>query len=139
MKSRESLIRLKRFQVDERRRHVAQIEAMVAEFNRMADELDQQIVAEQDRVGIHDVSHFAYPTFAKAAMQRRDNLKASADELQGQLDAARDDLAEAVEELKRFELLDEREQERARDAVNAAEQAELDEIGRRRRNLSMMG
>ncbi|MCC2113992.1 MAG: flagellar FliJ family protein, partial [Hyphomicrobiales bacterium] len=65
------------------------------------------------------------------AMQRRDNLVASADELRQQLEQAQDELAEAAEELKRFELLDEREQERARGAVAAAEQAELDEIGRR--------
>jgi flagellar FliJ protein len=37
MKSRsESLIRLRRFQVDEKRRQVAQIEAMIADFERMA-------------------------------------------------------------------------------------------------------
>ncbi|MEZ5841997.1 MAG: flagellar FliJ family protein, partial [Hyphomicrobiales bacterium] len=74
-------------------------------------------------------------TFAKAAMQRRDNLVASADELRGQYDAAQDDLAEAVEELKRFELLDEREQEKAREQAAAHEQAELDEVARRRRGL----
>lgn len=52
MKSRESLIRLKQFQVDERRRQLAQIESMVDEFKRMARELDDQILAEQERVGI---------------------------------------------------------------------------------------
>ncbi len=131
MKSRESLIRLKRFQVDEKRRSVVQIETMIAEFDRMAGDLDRQIAQEQERVGIHDVTHFAYPTFAKAAMQRRDNLVASADELRQQLEQAQEELAEAVEELKRFELLDEREQERARGAIAAAEQVELDEIGQR--------
>ncbi|MGB8280814.1 MAG: flagellar export protein FliJ, partial [Pseudolabrys sp.] len=35
MKSRETLIRLKKFQVDEKRRKVAQIEAMIAEFDRI--------------------------------------------------------------------------------------------------------
>ena len=85
MKSREGLIRLKRFQVDEKRRQVAQIETMIAEFERMAKDLDDQINAEQERSGIHDVAHFAYPTFAKAAMQRRDNLLASAKELRDQL------------------------------------------------------
>ena len=34
MKSRETLLRLKRFQVDEKRRRVSQIEMMIAEFNR---------------------------------------------------------------------------------------------------------
>jgi len=129
MRSRESLIRLKRFTVDEKRRQVAQIESMIADFARMAAELDAQILAEQERVGIHDVAHFAYPTYAKAALARRDNLLASADELKGQLADARESLAEAFEDLKRFELLEERDQERERVERGAREQAALDEIG----------
>ena len=68
MKSRETLIRLKKFQVDEKRRKVAQIEAMIAEFDRIAGDLDREIKTEQDRAGIHDPAHFAYPTYAKAAI-----------------------------------------------------------------------
>ena len=64
MKSRETLIRLKKFQVDEKRRKVAQIEAMIAEFERIATDLDREIKTEQDRAGIHDPAHFAYPTYA---------------------------------------------------------------------------
>src|SRR5918998_549561 len=89
MKSRETLIRLKKFQVDEKRRKVAQIESMIADFDRMAVDLEREITTEQERAGIHDPAHFAYPTYAKAAMVRRDNLKRSADELKGQLEDAR--------------------------------------------------
>jgi flagellar export protein FliJ len=129
MKSRDTLLRLKRFQVDEKRRHVTQIESMVAEFHRMATDLDREIQQEQERSGITDVGHYAYPTYAKAAMTRRDNLVRSADELKGQLDAARDDLAEAFEDLKKLELLDERDASRERMEENAREQAAMDEIG----------
>jgi flagellar FliJ protein len=108
MKSRETLIRLRKFQVDEKRRRVAQIESMVADFDRMAADLDREIAGEQDKAGIHDPTHFAYPTYAKAALGRRDNLKRSADELKSQLEDARMALAEAFEELKKVELLDER-------------------------------
>jgi flagellar export protein FliJ len=131
MKSRNSLIRLKRFQVDEKRRQVVQIEMMIAEFERMAAELDDQIVAEQKRSGISDITHFAYPTFAKAAMARRDNLLGSANELRGQLDAAQAALAEAVEDMKKIELMEERDQMREKTAQDAAEQDELDEVAGR--------
>ena len=137
MKSRDSLIRLKRFQVDEKRRQVAQIETMIAEFERLAADLDQQILAEQQRSGIHDVTHFAYPTFARAAMQRRDNLRTSADELKEQLQDARDALAEAYEDLKKFELLDERDGERERVTQAAREQAALDEAAQRMRGRAL--
>lgn len=129
MKSRETLIRLKRFHVDEKRRQVAQIEAMIADFQRMANDLDREIAAEQSRAGIDDPGHFAYPTYAKAAMQRRDNLTRSADDLQGQLEDARAQLAEAFEELKKVEILEERDQNRERASEGKAEQAELDRIG----------
>jgi flagellar export protein FliJ len=129
MKSRETLIRLKKFQVDEKRRRVAQIEGMIAEFDRIAGDLEREIKTEQDRAGIHDPGHFAYPTYAKAAMQRRENLKRSVSELRAQLDEAQAHLGEAFEELKKVELLDERDQMRERAEEEAREQAELDAIG----------
>ena len=128
MKSRELIIRLKKFQVDEKRRKVAQIEAMIGEFERIATELDREIQAEQERTGIHDPAHFAYSTYAKAAIGRSENLKRSAEELVGQLDRARTALQESFEELKKVELLDERDQTRERPGEAARETAELDAI-----------
>ncbi|WP_029352788.1 flagellar export protein FliJ [Bosea sp. 117] len=109
MSSRDTLIRLKRFQAEEKRRHFVQIETMIAEFERMAHELDREIAVEQQRAGITDPNHFAYPTYARAAAGRRDNLKASADELKQQLDDARAALDAALEELGKVEALGERE------------------------------
>ena len=129
MKSRETLIRLKKFQVDEKRRKVAQIEGMIAEFERMAADLDREISSEQERSGINDPGHYAYPTYAKAAIQRRQNLKTSADELKAQLEEGKAMLQEAFEELKKVELLDERDQLRERAEQDAREQADLDAIG----------
>jgi flagellar protein FliJ len=115
MKSRETLIRLKKFQVDEKRRKVAQIETMIAEFDRMAGDLEREIRVEQDRSGIHDPAHFAYPTYAKAAIARRENLKRSAEELRIQLEEAKSALGEAVDDLKKVELLGVRDQMRERE------------------------
>jgi flagellar export protein FliJ len=129
MKSHESVIRLKRFQVDEKRQQASDIEAMIADFERMAADLDQQIEAEQKRTGISDAKHFAYSTFAKAAMQRRDNLRASVDELNAKLEAARDALEEAFEELKKVELMEEREMERGHELAAARGQAALGVAG----------
>ncbi len=129
MKSQETLIRLKKFQVDEKQRKVAQIETMIAEFERMAGDLEREIRVEQDRAGIHDPAHFAYPTYAKAAIGRRENLKRSADELRGQLEGVKGGLDDALDELKKAELLDERDQMRDREAEHAVEQSELEAVG----------
>ncbi|GHB39509.1 flagellar export protein FliJ [Pseudovibrio japonicus] len=131
MKNREGLLKLKKFNVDEKRRQVTQIETMLSDFDRMAEDLENQIVQEQKRVGIDDVSHFAYPTFARAAAQRRDNLKNSTEELKAQLVKAQDELTDAVSELKKIELMDERDQMRQRAAVEAIEQDGMDDIAGR--------
>lgn len=109
MKSSESLVRLKEFQVNDKRRQLNQIQLMMAEFDRMAAELEYQIAAEEKKAGISDPAHFAYPTFAKAARQRADNLQQSIRELQVQLDAAELALQEAEAELDKAMALEQRD------------------------------
>ncbi|MGN6306655.1 MAG: flagellar export protein FliJ [Mesorhizobium sp.] len=109
MKSRENLVRLKTFQVNEKRRQLLQLDMMIAEFERMATELDLQITAEEKKAGITDVNHFAYPTFAKAARLRRDNLRDSQSDLAQQRSNAESLLAEAEAELSKAEMLESRD------------------------------
>ena len=101
MKARESALRLKRFAADEKARKVADLEHMIREFDGMANDLDRQIKAEEERTGVRDPSHFNYSTFAKSASQRRDNLRASADGLKAKLEAALRERDEAVEQAER--------------------------------------
>ncbi|MGZ5890602.1 MAG: flagellar export protein FliJ, partial [Hyphomicrobium sp.] len=88
MKARESALRLKRFDADEKARKVADLEHMIREFDNMLVALDRQIRAEEDRTGLKDPAHFAYSTFAKSASVRRDNLRTSADGLKAKLEIA---------------------------------------------------
>jgi flagellar export protein FliJ len=133
MKSRDTLIRLKRFHVDEKRRRVTQIESMIADFQRMASDLDREIESEERKAGLSDPAHFAYPTYAKAARSRRDNLLQSAADLQGQLDDAKAALNEAFEELKKVEILDDREKAAERAEMALRDQIETDRIAARMR------
>jgi flagellar export protein FliJ len=130
MKSRDALIRLKRFEVDEKRQTVEDIEAMIADFRQMAADLDRQIAIEQERAGVTDVNHYAYPTFAKAAVERRDNLINSAKDLQDKLKEAQERLAEAEEELKRVGMLEERDRGRMENAED--ERSSLEHPGQHR-------
>lgn len=109
MKTRGNVVKLKQFQVNEKRRQLAQIEMMVADFDRMAAELDAQIAIEEKKSGITDINHFAYPTFAKAARQRRDNLNNSRMDLLQQKGAAEAALAEAQADLDKAEQLENRD------------------------------
>ena len=108
MKSRENNLRSKRFQIKEKARQLAQIEMMIAEFDRMTRDLDGQIAYEEQKAGIDDISHFAYPTFAKAARLRRENLATSIEDLKDQRAAARLALEDVQEELVKAQKLKDR-------------------------------
>lgn len=128
MKSRESLIRLHRFQVDERRRQVADLEMMLEEFHRRERELDQQVQVEQDKAGITDVGHFAYPMFAKSMLARRENILHSIDEISKQLSVAKEGLADSYKDLKKYELMEENRKRRAKKEAVRLDQKEMDEV-----------
>jgi flagellar FliJ protein len=124
MKPRDSALKLKRFEVNEKARKVASIETMISDFETMAQELSRQIAAEEERTGVKDAAHFAYSMFAKAAATRRENLLASVEDLRVKLDNARRELEEVSGELAKLEpQIEMREQARAMhrrvDRVNA--------------------
>jgi len=122
------MVQLRRFDVDEKQQKVADIEAMIQDFSQMVVDLDRQIEVEQERAGVTDVNHYAYPTFAKAAIQRRDNLSASIEDLGVKLNAAREDLADAFEDLKKVDLINERSGDRNRDNQITVEEGEAGQM-----------
>jgi len=109
MKSRDNLLRLKHFQVEDKTRQLTQIDMMIAEFEKMFGDLQAQVQIEEEKAGISDPTHFAYPTFAKAARQRQDNLKVSIDELKDKRVNAVAALEEAEEDLKKAQKLEQRD------------------------------
>lgn len=108
MRSNETELKLRRFEVSEKQDQIADIEAMIFDFKRLVDDLSHQIKVEEETSRISDVNHHSYPTYAKAARQRRDNLTASVKELEAKLEEARADLNESLGELKKSELVEER-------------------------------
>jgi hypothetical protein len=90
--------RLRDFEIAACRRKVAQAGRMIADFERLAAELDREVLAEEDRTGIRDPRHFAYSTVAKAAGLRRGNLLHSIAPLRLQLDSANATLQAALEQ-----------------------------------------
>ncbi|MGB5092774.1 MAG: flagellar export protein FliJ [Parvibaculum sp.] len=128
MRNRDSLIRLHKFQVDEKRRKVAELEIMLTEFQSRERELDRHVKAEQERAGISDVAHFAYPMFAKSVMRRRENILQSIQGLERQLEDAKEELAGAFRELKKYELMEDNRKRKVRKEVMRVEQIQTDEV-----------
>ena len=76
---------------------------------RKYDKLDAQVKFEESRNGVTDPTHFNYSLSAKAARGRRDNLMRSIAELRDQLADAEAALEEETQELRRAEMLAEKE------------------------------
>jgi flagellar protein FliJ len=121
MRSRDTLLRLHRFRAEEKRRQVADIETMVADFLRKYDDLDQTVKFEESRTGVTDPQHFNYSTAAKAARGRRDNLMKSIGDLKDQLSDAQGLLADEEAELRKAEMLVEKEGQAAAAALQPAQ------------------
>ncbi len=82
---------------------------MIQDFTRKYDELDAQVKFEESRNGVTDPAHFNYSLSAKAARGRRDNLMRSIAELKDQMAEAQAALASEEDELRRVEMLAEKE------------------------------
>ncbi|MGV8998088.1 MAG: flagellar export protein FliJ [Parvibaculaceae bacterium] len=128
MRNRESLIRLHRFHVDEKRRKLAELELMIQEFRARERELEAQVEAEQKKAGISDVAHFAYPMFAKSVIRRRQNILTSIADIEAQLEGAKEELSDAFRELKKYEVIEDNRKRKMRKEVMRVEQAQLDEV-----------
>jgi len=111
MRSRDTLLRLHRFRTEEKRRQVGDIDSMIADLMRKHDDLDSQIKSEEQRTGVTDPNHFNYSLAAKSTRGRRDNLLKTVGDLKDQLAAAQTALAEEEAELRKVELLAEKESE----------------------------
>ena len=90
----ERLRRRKEFEANQSHLRANQIETMIAEFDRMCIDLGREIEAEEMHARIDDPAHFAYPTYAKAARERRAKLQRSADALRFELDTLRSEANE---------------------------------------------
>jgi flagellar protein FliJ len=107
--SRETLLRLHRFRTEEKRRQVTDIEAMIVDLMRKYDDLDAQMKIEEQRTGVNDPNHFNYSMAAKSTRARRDNLLKTIGDLKDQQSAAKTLLQEEEAELRKLELLAEKD------------------------------
>jgi flagellar export protein FliJ len=129
VKSLDTLIRLQKWQMDEKRRQLADLRQMHADMAASIDRLDRE-VANEAALAVSDPSLSAtFNVFAQAANDRRDRLDGSLREIEGQVIAVEQDIGEAFGELKKLEITKQNRELRDRTATARRAQAALDEIG----------
>jgi flagellar export protein FliJ len=127
-RSPDPRIRLARFKVEELQKQMAELDrskgALINQIERLeASVPEEQAAATQSREG-----YLAYGSYAQAVIKRKENIRSSLDEIELQANALRERLGDAFQELKKFEVLEERRLAHIEKALRAAEQDELDEI-----------
>lgn len=127
MKGLNTLIRLNRWRVDEKRRELRGLEDMRSDLLIRRTAIDVEIAAEQ-ATGQEPVVQFSYAAFLRAAMTRRETLSKSIAEIDHAIEEKQAELADCVRELKKIEVAAERRAERERQDLNRREQIETDEI-----------
>jgi flagellar protein FliJ len=128
MKSREALIRLHRFRVDEIRRRLKSLDDMRADLTKKMADLETMMQEEQRRAAHSDLGRLAYPSFARSVVARRENIQRTVDEVEKQAATVTEELQAAYRELKKYEIAADSEAQRDRVEYARQVQTELDEI-----------
>jgi flagellar FliJ protein len=128
MNRTDTLLRLKRFRVDEMKRRIASIEAMKTDLERKLTDLDDNVAREKQRAGDSDIGRLAFPSFLRSIEARRENLRTTLKEIEREHAAAHSDLTDAFHDLKSLEIATEQQAKRLAEMQARRAQARLDEM-----------
>jgi flagellar export protein FliJ len=128
MNRTDSLLRLKRFRVDEVKRRIAAIEAMKVDLERKLTDLDDNVAREKQRAGDSDIGRLAFPSFLRSIESRRENLRNTLQEIEREHLAAQASLSTAFQELKSLEIAVDQQTKRANELQARRAQSRMDEM-----------
>src|SRR5258707_8501464 len=128
MKRTNTLIRLRRFRVDDLKRRLATLDGMKADVERKLADLEDSVAREKQRAGDSDIGRLAFPSFLRSIETRRENLRATMKEIERESAAAQLDLPDAYQDLKSLEVASEQQPKRLAELQSRRQQARLDEM-----------
>jgi flagellar export protein FliJ len=128
MNRTDTLLRLKRFRVDEMKRRMASIEAMKSDLEKKLSDLDDNVTREKQRAGDSDIGRLAFPSFLKSIESRRENLRTTLKDIEREHEAAQADLSDAFQDLKSLEFATEQQAKRLAEIQARRTQARMDEM-----------
>jgi flagellar export protein FliJ len=139
VKSLDTIIRLHKWKLDERRRALGELQALSDQLGAEIVRLDGELEREKAIATETPASSIDLAGYLKAMLTRRAHLKVSQTHVDKQIAAAQDEIANAFAELKRFELAKADRDRRAAQKQRKIEMAAFDEIaldGYRRRRTA---
>jgi flagellar protein FliJ len=128
MKRHDTLIRLRKFRVDELKRRMGTLDGMKADVERKLHDLDETVAREKQRATDSDIGRLAFPSFLKSIEERRGNLSNTLQEIERERDTCQGELAEAFQDLKSLEFACEQQEKRLAEVESRRAQGRLDEM-----------
>ncbi len=128
-KDLHTLIRLGKWNVDEKRRALGALHTREEQTIAVLRDMDARLAAEQANLKSNMATAVTWAAYYEHHRQQRDNTTRLLVELRQQIELARDELGEAFRELKSFETAQAGRDRRDRDERDRKERIFLDEIG----------
>ena len=128
MKRADTLLRLKRFRVDEMKRRLATLDAMKSDLDHKLADLEDSVTREKQRASDSDIGRLAFPSFLRSIESRRENLRATLKEIERERALAQSDLTDAFQDLKALEFATEQQAKRLAQIEQRRAQSRLDEM-----------
>jgi flagellar FliJ protein len=128
MSQYDQLVRLREWELDEKRRALAEIQAEVDALIQKSEALEDEVEREKEIAATSFEASISYNAFANSVILRREEIAAEIAERQEAVDEANQEMLEAFQELRKAEIVRDAfdEQERLKEARR--NQIELDEI-----------
>ncbi len=128
MKGLDSLIRVHKWKLDEKRRELVDFEDLRASFVKQIRGLEEEQQREQDIAGTNPEVGFSFANYAAAAKQQRENIQASIEEVDAKIAALNEEVTICYQELKKYQVALDARGVKEKYERNKVEQMSLDEL-----------
>ncbi|MHA1599212.1 MAG: flagellar export protein FliJ [Alphaproteobacteria bacterium] len=129
MSALNSLVRVHSWALDEKRQKLAQLDGFADKLRADLLTLEQELVQEQTAASGSAEGSIAFPAFVAAALERRKRLRESIANIELACEAAREEVNQAFQEMKKFELARDKQMAEEQEEAARREQANMDEMG----------
>lgn len=129
MTALDQLVRLHRWNLDEKRQKLAELERFRAKLLDNIAALEADLAREQAIADRGEVSTMSLPAFIKATIDRRRKIEGSIAEVDRSIAAARDEITQAFQEFKKYETAHGNHLRREKMKRSRREQIAADELG----------
>ena len=125
----DQLVRVHRWNLDEKRQKLAELERLRERLMGNIEALDADLTREKEAAARSEVTSIALPAFIRATLDRRKKIEDSVAEVDRSIDAAREEITEAFQEFKKYETAHGNHQRREAEKQSKREQTVADELG----------